>query len=169
MVSLKQNIYGLAMNLQKTVIGIVLFSSDRLIGIGDVVKRTGQIVSIPSGKQNAYLGRVVDSLGNFVDGKNKVSFKKRSLVDIKAPGIVTRESIKQSLFTGIKAIDSMIPVGRGQRELIIGDRQTGKTAIVLDTILNQKISHKLKKSKDQVFCIYVIIGQKKIYFSSTIK
>jgi len=161
MVALKQNVYGLAMNLKKTVIGIVLFSSDRLIGIGDVVKRTGQIVSIPSGKQNAYLGRVVDSLGNFVDGKNKVSFTKRSLVDIKAPGIVTRESIKQSLFTGIKAIDSMIPVGRGQRELIIGDRQTGKTAIVLDTILNQKISHKLKKSKDQVFCIYVIIGQKK--------
>jgi len=159
LVLLKDSIYGLAMNLQKKTVGVVLFGNDALLGVGDVVTGTSQIVSISSGT-DGYLGRIVDSLGNFIDGLPASSFVNRSLIDIKAPGIVARESVRQSLFTGIKAIDSMIPIGRGQRELIIGDRQTGKSAIVIDTIINQREEHK-SASKDSVFCIYVVIGQKK--------
>ena len=147
------------MNLQKENVGIILFGNDRLIGVGDSVSRTGEIVSIPTGT-NGYLGRIVDSLGNFIDGLGQEKFPKKSLIDSKAPGIVARESVRQSLFTGIKAVDSMIPIGKGQRELIIGDRQTGKSAIVIDTIINQKILH-VNNSPDKVFCIYVVIGQKK--------
>jgi len=153
------SIFGLAMNLQKENVGIILFGNDRLIGVGDSVSRTGEIVSIPTGT-NGYLGRIVDSLGNFIDGLGQEKFPKKSLIDSKAPGIVARESVRQSLFTGIKAVDSMIPIGKGQRELIIGDRQTGKSAIVIDTIINQKILH-VNNSPDKVFCIYVVIGQKK--------
>jgi len=159
LVVLHASMYGLAMNLQKANVGIILFGNDRLIGIGDVVKKTGQIVSIPVGT-DGYLGRIVDSLGNFIDGLGAVKFPSRALIDTKAPGIVARESVRQSLFTGIKAVDSMIPIGKGQRELIIGDRQTGKSAIVIDTILNQKELHVLR-STERVYCIYVVIGQKK--------
>lgn len=159
LVLLQESMYGLAMNLQKENIGIILFGNDRLIGIGDTVKKTDQIVSIPVGSDE-YLGRIVDSLGNFIDGLGSVEFPYRALIDTKAPGIVARESVRQSLFTGIKAVDSMIPIGKGQRELIIGDRQTGKSAIVIDTIINQKELH-LSKSDDRVYCIYVVIGQKK--------
>ena len=159
LVLLKNSIYGMAMNLQKKTVGIVLFGSDYLLGVGDIVVGTSQIVSIPTGG-DTYLGRIIDSLGNFIDGAPHANYSKRSLVDIKAPGIVSRESIKQSLFTGIKAVDSMIPIGKGQRELIIGDRQTGKSALVIDTIINQREEH-LDRLDSRVYCIYVVIGQKK--------
>lgn len=159
LVLLKDTVYGLAMNLQKKTIGVVLFGNDSLLGVGDVVTGTAQIVSIPAGT-DGYLGRIVDSLGNFIDGLPASNFPSRSLIDVKAPGIVARESVRQSLFTGVKAIDSMIPIGRGQRELIIGDRQTGKSAIVIDTIINQREAHN-SNSGASVFCIYVVIGQKK--------
>ena len=159
LVILQGSMYGLAMNLQKENVGIILFGNDRLIGIGDTVEKTDQIVSIPVGTDD-YLGRIVDSLGNFIDGLGSVEFPARALIDTKAPGIVERESVRQSLFTGIKAVDSMIPIGKGQRELIIGDRQTGKSAIVIDTIINQKNLHQTN-STDKVYCIYVVIGQKK--------
>jgi proton translocating ATP synthase F1 alpha subunit len=159
LVVLNETLYGLAMNLQKETVGIILFGNDRLIGVGDTVRKTNKIVSIPMGTDE-YLGRIVDSLGNFIDGLNIPDFPDRCLIDTKAPGIVARESIKQSLFTGIKSVDSMIPIGKGQRELIIGDRQTGKSAIVIDTIINQKPLH-ISNSSDKVFCIYVVIGQKK--------
>lgn len=159
LVILQGSMYGLAMNLQKENVGIILFGNDRLIGIGDTVEKTDQIVSIPVGSDD-YLGRIVDSLGNFIDGLGYVEFPARALIDTKAPGIVERESVRQSLFTGIKAVDSMIPIGKGQRELIIGDRQTGKSAIVIDTIINQK-NLQQTNSTDKVYCIYVVIGQKK--------
>jgi len=159
LVLFNESIFGLAMNLQRETVGIIVFGNDRLIGIGDTAVKTDQIVSIPVGS-DAYLGRIVDSLGNFIDGLTNVKFPERALVDSKAPGIVSRESVRQSLFTGIKAVDSMIPIGRGQRELIIGDRQTGKSAIVIDTIINQKNLH-LTNSPDKVYCVYVVIGQKK--------
>jgi len=159
LVLLKNTVYGLAMNLQKKIIGVVLFGNDSLLGVGDRVVGTSQIVSIPYGN-DGYLGRIVDSLGNFIDGLPPVAFPKRHLVDVKAPGIVARESVRESLFTGIRAVDSMIPIGRGQRELIIGDRQTGKSAIAIDTILNQREAH-LLNADSRVFCVYVVIGQKK--------
>lgn len=159
LVLLKDSMYGLAMNLQKETTGIILFGSDRLIGVGDVVEKTDSIVSIPVGT-DGYLGRIVDSLGNFIDGLDIPEFPETVLVDSKAPGIVARESVRQSLFTGIKAVDSMIPIGKGQRELIIGDRQTGKSAIVIDTIINQRDLHE-KNSPEKVYCVYVVIGQKK--------
>jgi proton translocating ATP synthase F1 alpha subunit len=159
LVLFKGSVYGLAMNLQKKIVGVVLFGNDAILGVGDEVVCTKQIVSIPFGT-DAYLGRIVDSLGNFIDGLAKIEFPERRLVDTKAPGIIARETIKQSLFTGIKAVDSMIPIGRGQRELIIGDRQTGKSAIAIDTIINQGREHKLGLDS-RVFCVYVVIGQKK--------
>lgn len=151
--------YGLALNLEKEKVGVIVFGSDRFVGVGSLILRTKKIVSIPVGT-DYYLGRVVDSLGNFIDGLGFPRFPRRGLIDPKAPGIVARESVKQSLFTGIKAVDSMIPIGKGQRELIIGDRQTGKSAIAVDTIINQKRFH-LEKSADRVYCIYVLVGQKK--------
>jgi len=159
LVVLKNNIYGSAMNLQRKTVGVVIFGNDALLGVGDVVKGTSRIVSIPSGN-DGYLGRIVDSLGNFIDGLPSVDFPNLSLVDVKAPGILARESVRQSLFTGIKAVDSMIPIGKGQRELVIGDRQTGKSAIVIDTIINQRDEHK-SNLPSRVFCVYVVIGQKK--------
>jgi F-type H+-transporting ATPase subunit alpha len=138
MVEFPGGIMGMALNLEVDNVGVVLFGSDRDIKEGDTVKRTGAIVEVPVGKE--LLGRVVDALGNPIDGKGPIKAKKRR-VDVKAPGIIPRKSVHEPMSTGLKAIDALIPVGRGQRELIIGDRQTGKTAIILDTFLNQKPIH----------------------------
>src|SRR5947207_15246343 len=129
-------IRGMALNLETDNVGVVIFGSDRDIKEGDTVKRTGAIVEVPVGKE--LLGRVVDALGNPIDGKGPIKSKERRRVDVKAPGIIPRKSVHEPMSTGLKAVDALIPTGRGQRELIIGDRQTGKTAIALDTILNQK-------------------------------
>ncbi|MFW6077507.1 MAG: F0F1 ATP synthase subunit alpha, partial [Hyphomicrobiales bacterium] len=136
MVEFPNGVRGMALNLEVDNVGVVIFGTDREIKEGDVVKRTGAIVEVPVGK--ALLGRVVDPLGNPLDGKGPIESDEIQRVDVKAPGIIPRTSVNQPMSTGLKAIDALIPVGRGQRELIIGDRQTGKTAIVLDTILNQK-------------------------------
>ena len=144
-------IYGMALNLEEEVVGAVILGDDSEIKEGDIVKRTGRIVEVPVGE--ALIGRVVNSLGQPIDGKGPIAYTKTRPVESEAPGIIDRRSVYEPLQTGIKSIDSMIPIGRGQRELIIGDRQTGKTSIVIDTILNQK-------GKD-VICIYVAIGQKR--------
>ena len=136
MVEFENGVRGMALNLETDNVGIVIFGADREIKEGQTVKRTGAIVDVPIGKE--LLGRVVDALGNPIDGKGPIKSAKRARVDVKAPGIIPRKSVNEPMATGLKAIDSMIPIGRGQRELIIGDRQTGKTAIALDTILNQK-------------------------------
>src|SRR5437762_8093051 len=136
MVEFENGVRGIALNLEADNVGIVIFGSDREIKEGDTVKRTGAIVDVPVGK--GLLGRVVDALGNPIDGKGPIVAEKRSRVDVKAPGIIPRRSVHEPMATGLKAIDMLIPIGRGQRELIIGDRQTGQTAIALDTILNQK-------------------------------
>mgnify|MGYP004685359805 CR=1 FL=1 len=160
LVEFKNGVKGMALNLETDNVGVVLFGSDSDIEEGDLVKRTGSIVSAPVGP--ALLGRVVDALGNPVDGKGKISATEYRPVDVKAPGIITRRSVHEPMQTGLKAIDSLIPVGRGQRELIIGDRQTGKTAIILDTIINQKaLNDAAESDKDKMFCIYVAIGQKR--------
>ncbi len=160
LVEFQSGIKGMALNLESDNIGAVVFGQDSDIHEGDTVKRTGTIVSAPVGP--GLLGRVVDALGNPIDGKGKIDAAEVRPVDVKAPGIITRKSVHEPLQTGLKAIDSLIPIGRGQRELIIGDRQTGKTAIILDTILNQKaLNDAAKSDKDKVFCIYVAIGQKR--------
>ena len=141
---------GMVLNLEEDNVGVALMGSSRTVKEGDLVRRTGRIIEVPVGK--ALLGRVVDALGVPIDGKGPIESEGNRQVEIKAPGIVTRKSVHESMATGIKAIDAMVPIGRGQRELIIGDRQTGKTAIALDTIINQK-------GKD-VICVYVAIGQK---------
>lgn len=153
------DVKGMALNLEEDIVKIVIFSNDRNIQEGNFVKRTGSIVSIPVGME--LLGRVVDSLGDPIDGKGLIKTTKKSNIEIKAPGIMPRESVRQPVQTGLKAIDGLIPIGRGQRELIIGDRQTGKTSIVIDTIINQKEAHLKKDSDNQIFCIYVGIGQKR--------
>ena len=161
MVEFPGGIAGMALNLERDNVGIVIFGSDKTIKEGDVVKRTGSIVDVPVGK--GLLGRVVDALGNPIDGKGPLKNVKRTRVESKAPGIMPRESVSEPMQTGLKAIDSLIPVGRGQRELIIGDRQTGKTAIAIDTFLNQKGTND-KAGKDdtkKLFCIYVAVGQKR--------
>ena len=150
---------GMALNLEEDIVRIVVFSNDRSINEGDFVKRTGSIVSIPVGME--LLGRIVDSLGNPIDGKGNVKINEYKRVEMKAPGIMPRESVKQPIQTGLKAIDSLIPIGRGQRELIIGDRQTGKTSIAIDTIINQKEPHLNNIKENQIYCIYVGIGQKR--------
>ena len=152
-------IAGMALNLEEDNVGIVIFGEDRDIKEGDTVKRTGKIVDVPIGKE--LLGRVVDGLGNPIDGKGPIKSKERSRVEVKAPGIIPRKSVHEPVQTGIKAIDGLIPVGRGQRELIIGDRQTGKTAIAIDTILNQKEAFDRGDTENQLYCIYVCIGQKR--------
>ena len=139
MVEFPGGIRGMALNLETDNVGVVIFGDDRDIKEGDTVKRTGSIVEVPVGPE--LLGRVVDALGNPIDGKGPIKAKKRARVDVKAPGIIPRKSVHDPMSTGLKAIDALIPVGRGQRELIIGDRQTGKTAIILDTFLNQKPAH----------------------------
>ncbi|SFZ85363.1 ATP synthase F1 subcomplex alpha subunit [Devosia enhydra] len=153
-------IKGMALNLETDNVGVVIFGDDRSIKEGDTVKRTGAIVDTPVGK--GLLGRVVDGLGNPIDGKGPIQYTERRRVDVKAPGILPRKSVHEPMSTGLKAIDAMIPIGRGQRELVIGDRQTGKTAIVLDTFLNQKPAHDANASEtDKLYCIYVAVGQKR--------
>ena len=158
---------GMALNLESDNVGIVIFGDDSKIKEGDVVKRTGSIVDVPVGKE--LLGRVVDGLGNPIDGKGPIKSAKRSRVEVKAPGIIPRKSVGEPMQTGLKAIDSLIPIGRGQRELIIGDRQTGKTAIAIDTIINQKDNNKSKDEKKKLYCIYVAIGQKRSTVAQIVK
>lgn len=158
---------GMALNLESDNVGVVIFGSDREIREGDVVKRTKAIVDVPVGP--GLLGRVVDALGNPIDGKGPIEAVERRRVDIKAPGIIARKSVHEPMSTGIKAIDALIPIGRGQRELIIGDRQTGKTTIVLDSFLNQKPAHESGDEKEKLYCIYVAIGQKRSTVAQFVK
>ncbi|KAJ2608034.1 Alpha subunit of the F1 sector of mitochondrial F1F0 ATP synthase [Coemansia sp. RSA 1365] len=159
MVEFSSGVQGMALNLEADNVGIVVFGNDRLIKEGDTVKRTGSIVDVPVGE--ALLGRVVDALGNPIDGKGPIKTSHRSRAMVKAPGIIPRQSVHEPMQTGIKSIDSMLPIGRGQRELIIGDRQTGKTAVTLDTILNQKRWNDGQDEKKKLYCVYVAIGQKR--------
>jgi F-type H+-transporting ATPase subunit alpha len=161
MVEFASGVKGIALNLENENVGIVVFGNDVAIKEGDLVKRTGSIVDVPVGK--ALLGRVVDALGVPIDGKGalQVEYAERRRVEAKAPGIIERKSVHEPLQTGLKAVDSLVPIGRGQRELIIGDRQTGKTAIAIDIILNQKRSHRPAGTSDSVYCVYVAIGQKR--------
>ncbi|MFK7903049.1 MAG: F0F1 ATP synthase subunit alpha [Nitratireductor sp.] len=158
---------GMALNLEADNVGVVLFGDDRGIREGDTVKRTGAIVDVPVGKE--MLGRVVDALGNPIDGKGPIKAKKRARVDVKAPGIIPRKSVHEPMATGLKSIDALIPVGRGQRELIIGDRQTGKTAIILDTFLNQKPAHESGSETEKLYCVYVAVGQKRSTVAQFVK
>jgi len=158
---------GMALNLEHDNVGIVIFGSDREIGEGDTVKRTGAIVDAPVGK--GLLGRVVDALGNPIDGKGPIEAEERRQVDVKAPGIIPRRSVHEPMQTGLKAIDALIPIGRGQRELIIGDRQTGKTAVALDTILNQKSVNESGDESRKLYCVYVAIGQKRSTVAQLVK
>ena len=158
---------GMALNLETDNVGVVLFGEDRGIQEGDTVKRTGTIVDVPVGK--GLLGRVVDGLGNPIDGKGPLTDVKRSRVEVKAPGIIPRKSVHEPMQTGLKAIDSLVPIGRGQRELIIGDRQTGKTAVAIDTILNQKKINEGSDESKKLYCIYVAIGQKRSTVAQIVK
>jgi len=167
MVEFPNGIRGMALNLETDNVGIVIFGSDREIKEGDTVKRTGAIVDVPVGK--GLLGRVVDALGNPIDGKGPIVATERKRVDVKAPGIIPRQSVNQPMSTGLKAIDALIPVGRGQRELIIGDRQTGKTAIILDTFLNQKSLNQGDDEGSKLYCVYVAVGQKRSTVAQLVK
>ena len=167
MVESPGGIKGMALNLEEDNVGIVIFGDDRDIKEGDTVKRTGAIVEVPVGK--GLLGRVVDALGNPIDGKGPIESVERRRVDVKAPGIMPRRSVHEPMQTGLKAIDSLIPIGRGQRELIIGDRQTGKTAIALDTILNQKEINAGDDESKKLYCIYVAIGQNRSSVAQFVK
>ncbi|CAB4392391.1 ATP synthase subunit alpha [Rhizophagus irregularis] len=159
MVEFSSGLKGMALNLEADNVGIVVFGNDRLIKEGDTVKRTRQIVDVPVGPE--LLGRVVDALGNPIDGKGPIAAKLRSRVQVKAPGILPRRSVHEPMQTGIKSVDAMVPIGRGQRELIIGDRQTGKTAVALDTILNQKKWNDGNDESKKLYCVYVAVGQKR--------
>lgn len=159
MVEFANGIQGMALNLEADNVGVVIFGSDAQIKEGDTVKRTGTIVDVPIGKE--LLGRVVDGLGNPIDGKGPINTKNRSRVEVKAPGIIPRKSVHEPVQTGLKAIDALVPVGRGQRELIIGDRQTGKTAVAIDTFINQKEVNKGDDESKKLYCIYVAVGQKR--------
>jgi F-type H+-transporting ATPase subunit alpha len=167
MVEFPGGIKGMALNLETDNVGVVIFGADRDIKEGDTVKRTGAIVEVPVGKE--LLGRVVDALGNPIDGKGPIKSKKMARVDVKAPGIIPRKSVHEPMATGLKAIDALIPVGRGQRELVIGDRQTGKTAIILDAMLNQKAIHIAGPEKDKLYCVYVACGQKRSTVAQFVK
>ncbi|HGG04315.1 MAG TPA: F0F1 ATP synthase subunit alpha [Aliiroseovarius sp.] len=169
MVEFPGGITGMALNLEADNVGVVIFGSDRAIKEGDVVKRTKAIVDVPSG--DALLGRVVDGLGNPIDGKGPIKTKTRAVADVKAPGIIPRKSVHEPMATGLKSVDSMIPIGRGQRELIIGDRQTGKTAVALDAILNQKSYNDAAGDNEskKLYCIYVAIGQKRSTVAQLVK
>ncbi len=168
MVEFQDNTKGMALNLESDNVGIVIFGDDKSIKEGDTVKRTGAIVDVPVGKE--LLGRVVDALGNPIDGKENLDKNiKRKRVEVKAPGIIPRKSVGEPMQTGLKAIDSLIPVGRGQRELIIGDRQTGKTAVAVDTIINQKKINESENEKKKLYCIYVAIGQKRSTVAQIVK
>ena len=168
MVQFESGVQGMALNLEQDNVGIVVFGSDREIGEGQTVKRTGNIVEVPVGK--GLLGRVVDALGQPIDGKGPIVSDKMSRVDVKAPGIIPRKSVHEPMATGLKAVDALIPIGRGQRELIIGDRQTGKSAIALDTILNQKALNVAGAPESQkLYCVYVAIGQKRSTVAQFVK
>ncbi|MBE2275686.1 MAG: F0F1 ATP synthase subunit alpha [Rhodobacteraceae bacterium] len=169
MVEFPGGIRGMALNLEVDNVGIVIFGTDQDIKEGDTVKRTRAIVDVPAG--NALLGRVVDALGNPIDGKGPIDATERRIADVKAPGIIPRKSVHEPMATGLKAVDAMIPIGRGQRELIIGDRQTGKTAIALDTILNQKSYNEAAGSDEskKLYCVYVAIGQKRSTVAQLVK
>ena len=169
MVEFPGGIRGMALNLEVDNVGIVIFGSDQDIKEGDVVKRTKSIVDVPAG--DGLLGRVVDALGNPIDGKGPIVASERRIADVKAPGIIPRKSVHEPMATGLKAIDAMIPIGRGQRELIIGDRQTGKTAVALDTILNQRAYNKAAGADEskKLYCIYVAIGQKRSTVAQLVK
>jgi F-type H+-transporting ATPase subunit alpha len=162
-------IKGMALNLETDNVGVVIFGDDKGVKEGDTVSRTGEIVDVGVGK--GFLGRVVDALGNPIDGKGPIHADKRMLVEVKAPGIIPRKSVHEPMQTGIKAIDALIPIGRGQRELIIGDRQTGKTAVIIDTIINQKVANQAAGDDDKkkLFCIYVAIGQKRSTVAQLVK
>jgi F-type H+-transporting ATPase subunit alpha len=167
MVEFPGGIRGMALNLESDNVGVVIFGDDRDIKEGDVVKRTGAIVDVPVGR--GLLGRVVDALGNPIDGKGPLTDVKRQRVEVKAPGIIPRKSVHEPMQTGLKAIDSLVPVGRGQRELIIGDRQTGKTAVIVDTILNQKKINAGGDESKKLYCIYVAVGQKRSTVAQIVK
>jgi len=167
MVEFSSGLKGMALNLEPDNVGVVVFGNDKLIKEGDVVKRTGAIVDVPVGDE--LLGRVVDALGNPIDGAGPLNAKARQRVGIKAPGIIPRQSVKEPMQTGIKAVDSLVPIGRGQRELIIGDRQTGKTAVAIDTIINQKRFNDAGDEKKKLYCIYVAIGQKRSTVAQIVK
>ena len=168
MVEFNDGSKGMALNLESDNVGVVIFGDDRLIKEGDTVKRTKSIVDVPVGKE--LLGRVVDGLGNPIDGKGNLTNKSlRKRVEVKAPGIIPRQSVNEPMQTGLKAIDSLIPIGRGQRELIIGDRQTGKTAVAIDTILNQKSINETDNEKKKLYCVYVAIGQKRSTVAQIVK
>jgi F-type H+-transporting ATPase subunit alpha len=167
MVEFENGTRGMALNLETDNVGIVIFGNDREIKEGQTVKRTSSIVDVPVGK--GLLGRVVDALGNPIDGKGPIKSDERKRVDVKAPGIIPRKSVNEPMATGLKAIDALIPIGRGQRELIIGDRQTGKTAIALDTILNQKSLNAQDNEKIKLYCVYVAVGQKRSTVAQFVK
>ena len=167
MVEFPGAIKGMALNLETDNVGIVIFGDDRNIKEGDVVKRTGSIVDVPVGKN--MLGRVVDALGEPIDGKGPIEGVERRRVEVKAPGIIPRQSVHEPMQTGLKAIDSLVPIGRGQRELIIGDRQTGKTALAIDTIINQKSVNETSDESKKLYCVYVAIGQKRSTVAQIVK
>ena len=159
MVEFGGGIQGMALNLEADNVGVVIFGSDSSIKEGDTVKRTGTIVDVPVGK--GLLGRVVDGLGNPIDGKGPIVSERRARVDVKAPGIIPRQSVSEPMQSGLKAIDALVPVGRGQRELIIGDRQTGKSAVAIDTFINQKTANAGSDESKKLYCVYVAVGQKR--------
>ncbi|HZC17103.1 MAG TPA: F0F1 ATP synthase subunit alpha [Caulobacteraceae bacterium] len=164
----KAGVKGMALNLERDNVGIVIFGDDRAISEGDEVRRLNEIVDVPVGK--GLLGRVVDPLGNPIDGKGPITdVAERRRVDVKAPGIIPRKSVHEPMYTGLKVVDSLTPIGRGQRELIIGDRQTGKTAIAVDTILNQKLVNQSDNENEKLYCIYVAIGQKRSTVAQIVK
>lgn len=167
MVEFPGGIQGMVLNLENDNVGIVIFGDDRSIKEGDTVKRTGAIVDVPIGR--GLLGRVIDALGNPIDGKGPIDSSARARVEVKAPGIILRKSVDQPMQTGLKALDSLVPIGRGQRELIIGDRQTGKTAVAIDTIINQKPINQGDDDSKKLFCVYVAIGQKRSTVAQVVK
>ena len=167
MVEFSSGLKGMALNLEPDNVGVVVFGNDKLIKEGDIVKRTGAIVDVPVGDE--LLGRVVDALGTAIDGKGPINTKQRFRVGVKAPGIIPRVSVREPMQTGIKAVDSLVPIGRGQRELIIGDRQTGKTALAIDTIINQQRFNNADDEKKKLYCIYVAIGQKRSTVAQILK
>ncbi|WP_425407548.1 F0F1 ATP synthase subunit alpha [Hwanghaeella sp.] len=167
MVEFPGGIKGMALNLEADNVGVVIFGDDRDIKEGDTVKRTGDIVDVPVGK--GLLGRVVDGLGNPIDGKGPIEGDERRLAELKAPGIIPRKSVHEPVQTGLKALDALVPIGRGQRELVIGDRQTGKTAVILDTIINQKPINEGNDESKKLYCIYVAIGQKRSSVAQVVK
>ena len=167
LVEFANGVKGMALNLENDNVGVVLFGSDTLVNEGDLVKRSGSIVDVGVGRGT--LGRVVDGLGNPIDGKGPLTDVTRTRVEVKAPGIIVRKSVHEPVQTGLKAVDSLVPIGRGQRELIIGDRQTGKTAVAIDTILNQKEAHLSGDESKKLYCVYVGIGQKRSTIAQIMK